>query len=421
MRFNQEQARNFQAAFQNRQDNEDHEIFPGASVEFEAIKKTIQEYLRREHKINEGNNGVIFKIELDNPDEGGETKEFAGKLLKVGDYNSLHNEYLNQKQAYDILEQAIAEGADPAEYAKIPVPYFCDSFEADEGIKKHLEEEGVNIGDNNFGLLLMDWVDGRDVATHLFKRALELKESRYLETIQASNFNQLHQAVSLEFDFARPGGKATREGDRIFEQRKIEAENEKRIYTFLKKKNYTFPKETVQRIKNTIDLLKANGLNMWDSHARNIMIDDNEENPYLIDFAPQTGKGNGETLGLDPYILVRQLEALTTTIEEEHQMEAESKFKDWSEDYDRHVKNSRWRTRFIEETANGEVFLRAAKLEIGSGVNYVDDYIFALCNKVETGKIEQSDALQMLQELMGEYLQSWRKAKIEMAIKKASE
>lgn len=386
-------------------------------AEFETIKKTIGEYLRREHKVNEGNNAIIFKLELQNPQESAEVKEFAGKLLKVGNYQELKAEYENQKQAYEILKQAILDGRDPSEFAKIPAPYFCESFESDETIREHLKEEGVVVTGDSVGILLMDWIDGEDVATHLFKEALKRKESRYLDTIKQDNFNQLHQAVALEFEFAQAGGKATREGDRIYEQNKVESENEAKVFKYLKSSEYKFPAKTVDQIKNTLDLFKSKGLNMWDSHARNIMID-NEGQPYLIDFAQQVRIGD-ESITLDPYILARQLEGLTRSHEEDYQIEKEEELNVWDADYNRMVNHAGWQKRYLSETPKGEAFLRTARNEIGGGVNYVDDYIFALVHKVREGDVDKAAAVQMLQDINIPTAPPWRKEKINMAIKKA--
>ncbi len=393
----------------------------GRDFDIAVIKEFSIDYLRKNHKKNEGNNGVIFKLELQDPNNENETVEYAGKLLKVGSYEDLKAEYDNQIAAYEILEEEIANGADPSKYSKIPRPCFCFHLELDDELKKHLQEEGIKSSGDTQGLLLMDWIDGEDVATHLFKEALKRKESRFLETIKQGDFNQLHQAVGLEFEFAKPGGKATRAGDKIFEERKVAADNESKIYRFLKKSGYIFPKNTLEQIRNTLDLFSSKGLEMWDSHARNVMLDPEGDRPYLIDFAPQKKQLGGEAATLDPYVLIRQLESLTTTPQEDHQAEIESKFTEWDANYQKKTQDPRWVAAFINKAPTGEKFLKHAQYEIASGVDEdrVQGNIYALFYKANQNEISPEAVLGLLTELSSKENLPWKKAKIDLAIKKA--
>lgn len=388
--------------------------------EFEFIIRSIREVLHTEHKANEGNNGVIFKIRVKEQEGEQEVKEYAAKLLKVGDFERLNDEFENQRRAYQILQDAIAEGRSADEFARIPHPDFCQEIGADDDMKKHLTREGVKVSGDDVGVMAMDWVYGEDVATHLFREVLRRKKSLYLETIKQNDFNQLLGAVGLELGYVQPGGKATREGDRIFEQIQVERQNEAKVYSFLKKDGYQFPKKTLEQIKNTIDLLEASGLALWDSHARNVMIDQNGENPYLIDFAPQAKVIGENVKNLDARALVRTLETLTTSVKEDEVIAEQIKLELFSKEMDRLKKNERWFSNYVKAFPDKAKFLSEAKYQIIGGVTHVDDFIFSVLCKVELGELTNQEALDFFESIKGKSNLPWVNEKLSTAIKKAS-
>mgnify|MGYP000176757980 CR=1 FL=1 len=396
-------------------------------VDLEVVKAFIVEALKKDHKANEGNNGVIFKLKYEVKRKGNkeasdadeEPKQYAVKILKVGTFADLKAEYENQLRAYEILEAEFKSGANPQDYAKVPTPAFCFDVKADEETKHHLEDEGVNIPSEQVGMLIMDWIEGEDVATHIFKEALKRKNSLYLETIKPNDFNQLHAAVATEFRFAKPGGKATRAGDKAFEEQKVMQQNEQSVYKFLKKDGYTFPKETLARIKNTLDLFKRNGLQMWDSHARNIMLSQADGDPYLIDFAQQKNIIGEEARVLDPYALVRQLDTLTRSVEEDIDLEQDEKYQEWAKDYSKYTSNARWKEKYVDRFQDSAAFSNQVVREVSIGPE-VDENLYALLYKMNQGEIESAYAKNILNELSSSRIDTWRKDKIKFALKKAS-
>lgn len=401
-------------------------LSPETQQEFEFLVRSIQEVLEREHKANEGNNGVIFKLKVVDQKGSGEFKEYAAKLLKVGDFATLQSEYENQFKAAEILRQAIEAGADPDDYAKIPVPDLCENVEANESLKKHLEEEGIKVSGDKVGVLLMDWINGEDIATHLFKEVLKLKDSKYLDRIAIGkygqhDFNQLHAAAGYELEYEEAGGKAVRAGDKIFEQIQVERRNEEKLYKALKKGGYLFPKKTVEQIDNTIKLLEDNGLPLWDGHARNVMTDRQGNNPHLIDFAPQRNVIGAEASNLDSRALVRSLEYLTTTAEQDADRELMLKLSGFASEYNRYTRNTRWIERTVDAFKEPDEFLKEARHQIVGSVDKVDDFIFALLYKMKNNEISEEDGLEFLTDLSKRDLVHWRKEKIMLAIKKAKE
>ncbi len=388
--------------------------------EFEFIIRSIQEVLHKEHKANEGNNGVIFKIRVKEHEGDQEVKEYAAKLLKVGDFKTLNNEYDNQRRAYEIIQEAIEAGANEADFAKVPHPDFCQEIGADEDMKSHLVREGVRVSGDDVGVMAMDWINGEDVATYLFKETLRRKNSPYLETIKQNDFNHLLGAVGMELGYAQPGGKATREGDKIFETTKVAQENEGKLYKFLKKDGYIFPKKTVEQISNTIDLLEKNGLAMWDSHARNVMIDSNGENPYLIDFAPQARTIGEDAKSLDARALIRTLKTLTTTIEEDDNAGEQIKLELFDKELNRMKSNERWFANYVAAFPDKDKFLNEARYQITAGITHVDDFIFAVLCKKEAGELTSDEVIEFFQTTKEKSTMPWVVEKLKTAIKKAS-
>lgn len=335
--------------------------------DIEAMRRLIGEFIRGASKVNEGNNGVIFKniLEFTKEDPGGkvERKEYAAKMLKIGSFEDLQRERKNQQQAYEILQVALQEVEHPEDYALIPKVDFCELIEVDAELAERLKEQGVFIDDGKVGVMMMDWVNGEDLATHLFKEVLSRENARRQQSGEnkiylGENplFNQLHATVSQVLDFRRPGGKGTTPAERLVEKEKVEDLNEQSVYRYLKKSGFRLSPQIVLQIENTIKLLRDKGFTLWDNHMRNAMINAESGQAFLIDFAPFDRLRTEGYRQPDPFDMTRKLRQLTTSPEEDRQAEAQAELSAFERGYERISQNERWLKKFITPFKQPEQF-----------------------------------------------------------------
>ncbi len=151
------------------------------------------------------------------------------------------------------------------------------------------------------------------------------------------------------------------------------------------------------------------------------MTDRQGNNPHLIDFAPQRNVIGAEASNLDSRALVRSLEYLTTTAEQDADRELMLKLSGFASEYNRYTRNTRWIERTVDAFKEPDEFLKEARHQIVGSVDKVDDFIFALLYKMKNNEISEEDGLEFLTDLSKRDLVHWRKEKIMLAIKKAKE
>lgn len=264
----------------------------------EIIDLGLKEILRSQHRANEGNNGIIFRMPLIDASPlflealgaiGADiTSEAAIKMLKVYSPGSGSHEFNMQQMAYDLLKDMPDE-----DYAKIPKPVLIRELDIDSGTVEHLREEDSNFrGAGKAEVIIMDWISGEDLATALYKWTIEHHENPILPG-NFSDFNELQDSIARTFHFVKPGGKSNRENERINEERLVKNENAQKVFTFMRSKGFTLNPKIVKQITNTLNLLHENSIYHNDNHERNILIDGAVEavdgkgasvQTYLLDF-----------------------------------------------------------------------------------------------------------------------------------------
>lgn len=252
--------------------------------------------------VNSGNNGVILRIDLEKIPElkkliGDKTQSKAIKLLKVHRPGEGVKEYVIQTNAFNIVNTS----PEKDKLAKIPAPLLFRDIKLSRGTSEYLQGQGVEVSDHA-EVLLMDFVEGEDLATKFDKWVIEkANPDRILP--RSNNFEDLHLAVSQILKFENPGGKATREGDRAYEERKIQMGNADKLYKTLKKTGFSIDAEITTKLKKTIDLLHKNGIYHNDPHERNFMID-KDDIPYIVDFGSASNDIQEDRVA-DEYIINR--------------------------------------------------------------------------------------------------------------------
>lgn len=319
----------------------------GDGLDKEMVIRCLEKFLGTHSKINEGTQGIITLVNPGDIDaEMAETlfkgsqapeKRLALKMMKV--YTSAEHaeeEARIQQLANEIVKKYDSDHPELPIRMGVPEIYFGGQVKLVSGqLKNKLEEEGVFVHDDTIGVVLMDCLEGEDLATRLYgeiakrykpaedelhlidlkhqlvqysESPLELRGDEYFKTVQAYAHEALH--------FEQPGGKSGDEWEREFEARKIEQGNFKKLISFLGKNGYILDAGLLDTFKTMVSLLHENNIYHRDLHERNIMITPNLDGTVkalnIIDFglAKQVGQTetevyehHGKQLIPDEYIL----------------------------------------------------------------------------------------------------------------------
>lgn len=269
---------------------------------------------------NEGQNAVIFRIEVgklpqealkkiftDN-DKEIPTGRLATKIIKVYTTRAAANEAKNHQRVYDLLEDNFEEGM-----ARIPEPHVHAEIDIrTETMKAKLEEVGVQVKSGKVGVMMMDYIKGIDLITHVYREILkklpqdqfkltypdarEIKE-KLLEDPDSIDFAKLEEAImfALAIEGSEPGEK-----DEDVLRRDLS--NRTKVFDAFQDLGLTIDPEILERARKTISLLNKNNIYHNDLHERNIMVEFDEDgevvNVYLIDFDKVSGMEE-ESLGGD--------------------------------------------------------------------------------------------------------------------------
>lgn len=287
---------------------EDVEEAPQSTIEqkevFErALDQIAENLLLRSAKVNEGMNGIILKLDLQDIDpefaalarEKGIdlTETRAVKILKVYLEGRGKQEFEMQQRAYELLSQ------NPDEEALVPKPLFYRSFAPSEAAKERLRQMSGKAM-SNAEVILMDFVDGIDVATILAREALVRRRPDIAHDamdmppdVATWTPQQILEEVGPYLGFVAPGGKGKTEGEREFERMKVEIENSKKLYDYLSQNGFQMDPTIVTRLRRTLDKLHGAGYVHRDAHERNFMVagdyrahegGERRNTVYIIDF-----------------------------------------------------------------------------------------------------------------------------------------
>lgn len=287
-----------------------------------ATNAQLEELLFNADFINAGNNGLIFRFNIEDLNSKllqneelrkrlpfdialGQGQKVI-KLLKLYNAGDGKREFEAQKRAHEI----IAKQENTAAFAQIPQPFWFHDLLLSPETRQMLNQKGANLTLDRAEIIAMDYVDGEDLATIFYKWILDHAENKTVQPRDQS-FNELHAAVSIILDYANPGGKSSDEGEREFERRKVLSENADRLYATLRKTGFQIPQTIVDQIANTLKLLHANGLHHNDPHERNFMI--HGDRAVIVDFG---SAGEQESSRVDDSYIVNRLSELLPVGEE---------------------------------------------------------------------------------------------------------
>ncbi|PSO45618.1 MAG: hypothetical protein BRC25_01630 [Parcubacteria group bacterium SW_6_46_9] len=270
----------------------------------EKVRETIDgllvdEIIENGRKDNEGNNGIILKIQFGDlsselqealKQEGVQPDDRAVKMLKVYKQGMGKQEFQMQEKARGIINEA-----DKSPTAKVPKPDLHKDVELTEKERELLAEMADwTSPEDRAEFLMMDYVEGDDLYTYMIKetakRHPDLPNLSDMEEINKRRFKELEKDVQQVLNFKIPNGDLRGEDEKRHQQERVFKDNEKVLYNTLKKKGAHVNREILDQVKNAIDALHEAGYAHRDLHERNIMIDGNpfeSENglqAFMIDF-----------------------------------------------------------------------------------------------------------------------------------------
>ncbi len=321
--------------------------------EHPETRAAIQDMLERAKRVNEGMQGIIFRIQsTDLSMEQRTALEALGipfeddraiKILKVNTRQKLRQEFNIQLEAYEALN-----GRKPSSQAaaRVPRPLLIGEVELPEKVRDQLGS--YRQGSQPLEIMMMEFVHGADIATILFREAYKhLNLHVPEEEIDSIPLATLQEEVTERLKFSLPGGKGKSEEERLFEKRKVENDNAEKLMKYLQDRGFVLPKEVVQRIEQGIKSLHESGIVHRDLHERNIMLTDTQSDRdgttvpdvFVIDFGMATRitgvyreesdvYTEGDIKYFSDETLLRRLERLTHSREERISQENDQEWKD---------------------------------------------------------------------------------------------
>lgn len=260
---------------------------------------------RQARKVNEGQNGVIFRLRTEQlsdevkarlADAGVQLEgDNVAKILKLNAAGMGKKEFEMHRRSHAL----ITSQPEARKYARIPSPKMYRSLRLTKSSEEYLNEYGVKTLGGTCEMIVMDEIQGDDVATALYKEVIRRhpKTVHIRDHVDDMDFVDLQGVVADALEYVAPGGKSRDEQERQFEERKIFASNSAKLFHFLAKRGFRVDARIVEKMERTMELFHANGLCHRDAHHRNFMViggleqrkpDEPEPDIFVIDFGTMT-------------------------------------------------------------------------------------------------------------------------------------
>lgn len=253
----------------------------------ELAKRLIEQIIEESQFADAGAEGLVYKLngEAIPKDFEGLLKaqgveiegDIASKILKVYTRGQGAVEYRALRKMWNLIDSL----PDSKGFAKVPKPIFLQEIPVTESLKETLGQRGDEIAGDKVEVILMDFIEGDDLFTILYKKALKIiqKEEFSAEAIEGMDFQSLARYTQDEY-FRKTQAVAEKVegplGDDAFWLHKL-----------LKENGYVPDPSIIQQIKKTVELMQKKGISHGDLHPRNIKIYNGQV--YFLDF----GKANG--------------------------------------------------------------------------------------------------------------------------------
>jgi hypothetical protein len=276
------------------------------------LRETLEKALTKGIKLNEGNDGIILELDINDFSPEARSHFFPGekdnsdntliaKTLKIFTPGSISREFESNKNAYDLVESESAKPENKGKFAKIVRPYFSKELDIeDESIKKKLKSLGVK-NQEKVSILIEDYIAGENFSLHVFKKMMdeipflaglkkEVLEWQKEKNLDQEEENTVHKQILLSL-----GIKKNILADEYQESLRIAG----RLKEFMKDNDVRVDQRIINKVVNTMNLLNQNGIYHNDLHERNIMIeldkDGNMSDVVIIDFGKASENENIST------------------------------------------------------------------------------------------------------------------------------
>lgn len=259
--------------------------------------------------IATGRDGIVLRVDLSNlspeminalNDSGIELlkdDEYAVKMLKIYRPGTGEKEYNTQMTAYNLLNSL-------ENVAKVPKPIILKVQHLSEADKSHLKLYLPFVQDDA-ELILMDYVDGNDLATIIYD--FILAGSNYDKVLlENMEFQEKQLLVAKILNLETPNNSNPGNFIELVALR----DNLRKIMNYLKRNGFHIDQSALDKIHNALKVLESNKIFHNDLHERNVMLDRNG-NPFLIDFGRAVFDKNNQ--GNDDFAIIRRYSVLNQT------------------------------------------------------------------------------------------------------------
>lgn len=322
--------------------------------------------LKYARKVNEGNNGIILKINFSETDELPYLKKYlekkgvnlgpdqALKILKIYSPGVGQNEFNMQQLAYEILAQNST-----SEAAMVPKPLDFFDLQLKEETRDKIRLNGAEGVSERAEIIIMDYIPGADLATLLYQEAIK-RDDRFAHLrsfLDQMDFTDLQEQVSQTL-FFQAKSKTKDSTQRQIDEGKVMDENAQILYSLLEKRGLVLHPSILTQIEKTMQLFHQNGLCFRDGHHRNFLVvgdhkatAETKPQVYVVDFGLATSfegefndelyQENGQVYS-DDLALVRELKPLTISYQEQNQQETQRFSADIRKNLERLKKHPDW-------------------------------------------------------------------------------
>ena len=248
----------------------------------EYVGSIIEEMVIGGEFVGSGYDGIVLKFDSRQLNEeeahfikengiGIEEDVAALKILKVYQPLAGELEFKAQKIASNILNNN-------PELASVPEVLALKDIKIHEEAKSRLTSRGASL-DDEAEIILMDYIDGRDMSTIFYDYVLS-KSGFDEDFLKDMTFSQKYSEVANLLNFSMPEDITKR-------NIQITLQNEEKLVAFLMKNNFPLDRQVIEKLEKSLEALRENGIFHNDLHGRNIMID-KDGKVFIIDFGRAT-------------------------------------------------------------------------------------------------------------------------------------
>ncbi len=351
------------------------------SPEGNDFDAAFEKILHQSPIIGSGKDGIVLKIDVTqiDPETLSTLKEkgldlssdAAAKILKIYRPGEAKREFDFHQRAYYLLSKA---GQD---VAQVPRPILIMAQHLAQSDIEFLNKAGAKL-DDEAEILLMDYVDGQDVASMIYVFAMQ--ELGYDDLmIKSLSIEEHHKIVGDRLGFDTP------EEENPYVENVISIENTNKLMTFLQKRGFKIDPTTIQKWQNSIKILEQNGIFHNDLSERNVMIGKDGQ-PYIIDFGRSTD--NKEDHLYDDSAFIKRLKKINSGANEGTMRKNMEDQSSWARIANTIDKNPRWTKvipRWRESLDNADLkMIESTLLSMIADESSLDQALATLVHIVQT-------------------------------------